>query len=851
MRAAILVLFIVLASLTSPASHAMLGAQDGEAGTPAIASGPSSDTTQGPLWGEVTVELRHLGVGDAARPGDWTGILLDVTDSAASQREAVLRVWFRDADRDVVQYERVAALDPGRALPIWVYARLPGWFRQGQLLSVDVFEAVDNTGPDAEAFPVRAGRLIGQAKLPARRVLDRTTGLIGVFGGRSMGLGEFSGQIINGESLALAHELYEVATGMTPEDLPDRPQGLASFSTLVWTDAPPGRLSLERAAALREWVQGGGHLVVVLPRAGQAWTDEVNNPLYDITPRVRVERREDVDLRPWWRLFSPPLVPKVGSATASGEVGPMLPPPSRQIVQTLPSLPEASPGEADVVLALPGPDAAPVVVRRAVGTGAVTLVGFDLTNSAMANAGLPVADVFWHRVLGTRGTYPTAVEMKEATSGLISRESVTLDRGVAAEIAKTGRSAAGVLLGFVLFVVYWLVAGPGGFGILKFKGLTRHAWLAFLAAAGVFTAIAWTGASLLRPKRVEASHLSMITHVYGQKVQRARGWFNLLLPDYGETRVRIGAPGPDNGVAREGPGQPAISPWESLSTTGPEAGFPDARGYRLNATNPITLYSPSRATVKQFQADWVGESIWKMPRPYSDPAADRPDSIRLIAGSGATTAAGRLVHELPGALEDVAVIVCRGQATITGQRGDRLVFLSSAYKLTDAWKPGDPLDLGVVTNTKGASPGGGASTSYFDTLLESFSADGMDGDTADSAIMGRLTASVLAGQLTPPRRDDKSTQTIARRAMTHGWDVSRWFCQPCIVLVGSISNSKQAPSPIPLAVGTRGDAVVTRGRTLVVWVYPLPTAPPGWAESAEAAGGVTPDESTKPIEGPK
>ena len=96
------------------------------------------------------------------------------------------------------------------------------------------------------------------------------------------------------------------------------------------------------------------------------------------------------------------------------------------------------------------------------------------------------------------------------------------------------------LVGFVLFVVYWLVAGPVGFAILKQKKQTAHSWVVYFLSAVVFTAIAWAGATSLRPKKIEVSHITLFDHVYGQPTQRARVFASVLLPGYGDATVRVG-----------------------------------------------------------------------------------------------------------------------------------------------------------------------------------------------------------------------------------------------------------------------------------------------------------------------
>lgn len=43
---------------------------------------------------------------------------------------------------------------------------------------------------------------------------------------------------------------------------------------------------------MREWVERGGHLVVILPAVGQDWLALSNRELADILPRAEVTRLE-------------------------------------------------------------------------------------------------------------------------------------------------------------------------------------------------------------------------------------------------------------------------------------------------------------------------------------------------------------------------------------------------------------------------------------------------------------------------------------------------------------------------------------------------------------------------------
>lgn len=796
--------------------------------------------------GEVRLELERFGVGGVPRAGDWVGVRVRLLDGSPRQRDVLVRLTLPDPDGDQAVIQRGLTLNPGVWQSIWLYARLPFSFSANDVIPASVHEAVEADPAEAELTGLgqKPGRLLARSLLSLRgtqQVLEPYVGLMGVVGTSAMGLRAYAQRDAAGGWASLGHEATEVVTGLRTDDLPDRWYGLAAFESIVWASGDPAELRGERATALAEWVRRGGHLVVVLPPVGQTWTSRESNELYDLLPLVRITRREGVDLRPMAAMFQKP-------ATSAAP----RPLPSSAVVHELEPLPDASVAEASSILRTPW--GATVVSRRLVGTGAVTLVGIDLSHRAFTQMDALDADVFWHRILGRRGELRTREELAQLSgppeSWVIgSRQPVALDRDVADEIARAGSSAAGVLIGFVVFISYWLLAGPLGFAALRAMGWQRHAWVAFAATAGAFTAIAWGAATLLRPHAPIATHLTFLDHVYGQPVQRARAWMSVLIPKYGSATVSVGESESASGAVR---GRlHALAPWDPpRAATGGGVTFPDLRPYVVDARSQQAIRVPARATVKLFQADWSGGPAWSMPRPVG------PDG----SGSGVVTLAlpnaegqivnrldGVLVHRMPGPLTDVVLLVVEGQRDfrplptgVVRLGADRppLIAQAFAYRLSNyAWEPEEPLDLSLATRRQ--------------RQLEDISAEGLLRSLAGSAghpdafgaparadprgLADRMLALALFPMLEPPDfRDRTRTQHAAlQRRVSHTMDLGRWFTQPCLIVIGHLgSRSEPRPSPVPVYVD--GERVRTEGRTVVRWVYPLPLRPPGFAAREEA-----------------
>lgn len=793
-------------------------AQDdpGDLGDPAAALGVGQ--------GEVAVQVVEFGLGDVVRQGSWAGLRLAVTDRGVRQRELLVRFEIKDADGDTTLYERGLASNPGQRQEIWTYLRLPYQFGARDRLLVRVYE-VEQTDTAAP----RAGRLVGEAFLSARNVARAEAGLIGVIGTRPAGLTQYSeGQDEPYDSRL--HEPMVVATRLNPATMPDAWAGLSQYDVFVWTQGEPVTLGAERADTLRTWVLQGGHLVVVMPQVGGTWlSGELNNPLFDIMPAVRAQRESDYEtgpIRPLLTLREDVVLPDTivahtfeardgGEGTGDGE---------------------------NAFVVLRDPAGAALVVRRQAGLGHVTLVGIDVGDEALARVGVPSAGSFWHRVLGRRGDlrpWSTRLGVGGRPMQPPNRSVRHFDHSIDATIAQTGSPASGVLLGFVVFIAYWLVAGPIGFAVLKKTGRARHAWLAFVGVTAVFTGIAWGGAVLLSPASVRGAHLTIIDHVYGQDVQRTRTWAGLIVPWYGQATVRVGSETDGALVA-------TVSPWMSPEPLAGVGSFPDNRGYRVLGARPESMGFPVRSTMKELSVQWAGPIEWPMPRPVDDAGAPgvlraTPRPAGLPAAEITSEASGRLVHDLPGALHDVVVVVNHGMLDVRPRvSADRPIMDASVFRLAVSWAPGDVLDVAGVTRRTGAEDVSlhafldGRGTAVIRGLTPG--SDRLPGDVR--AVSEQLVIASFINQIGPPptQQTGADAYVAATRRAMHGMDLGVWMTRPCIIVMGHMgvgAGEAGAPCPTPMTIDGRDPNLA--GRTFVRWVYPLEARPPAIL-AASAAG---------------
>lgn len=796
----------------------------------APSTGPQAGTAD-----EVKIQLVSLGLKGRGRPGEWVGVLLQITDTANTPREVVVQWPVMDADGDTATYRRAVTTNPGVKMNVWLYGRLPFRF-SGSVETEFQVVAADETKPGTAGVNVTtagAGKLLGRLpqSLTTGNLADTYIGQWGIVGRPVSGLDLYSVMTTSNRAVPKGHEPVELLDGLRVVDLPDRWMGLSQIPVLVWSnptgDGDPASLTESQATAVREWLQRGGHLVIVMPLVGQGWLAPTNK-LIDVMPRVTIERDEGVDLTKYAPLLRDAEQQRVRAALPKG-----------LSIQNFKPLEGIKPGDA--VSILDGPDGGSVVSRRLVGAGAVTLIGLPLASPAMAVANAVQPDVFWHRVIGRRGALLTTQSLQELiASGKFyeARDPVNVDDGLGASIAKTGEAAKGVLLAFGVFVAYWLLAGPLAFRTLKGRKQTQHAWVAFVLMAGVFTGLAWGGAWLLKPTKTEAQHLTFLDDVYGQNTQHARGWASVLLPRFGNLTIGIQ---PEEGSAQSVHNTAAS--WEPAAAAGLGIDkFPDARAYGVEAAAPADLRVPARSTVKTVQLDWMGAPRWKTPIPLPDAPVRM---VRNVDSAGrAYSLEGKLQHDLPGSLKNVRVIVVYQQFNL-GTGAKETILANTASVVVPEWKAKTPLDLGTLfgVTTQPPSSLDAVMTGLVPALGEGAANRFVNNPRggrrgASTAEEGervlsdeRLTALSFFSMLPPPMQIQGSSSPLARRQSAQGVDLSRWITQPCIIVVGLMSD--EGPTavsggggecPIPLTV--EGELIPTRGKTVVRWVMPLGSNPP-------------------------
>lgn len=786
----------------------------------------------------VDITLETFGVSGHYRPGDFVPIRV-LLKSNLSSPETVQVVWeVPEASGDIAEVMREVAVNTGVPVSVWLYARVLPSTNDQTVFALRVYRDVD--GVRGEEL---GGRIVSPATaITAASRVSPAEGMIAIVGGtNAAGLDEYNvtgSRNINDP--ITGHEYTRLVRGLSVSDLPDRWEGLAPFEAVVWTSGLPSALRQGQADALREYIRRGGHLVIPLPSVGNDWGLGAvgNHPLHDLVP-VAAPRTENVRLSM--------VLPIISKRRQIDE---------RDDIEFPIRVFESFGNGYEPLIALPKPDGRVLSVQRIEGFGRVTFIGVELQSGQLGRprdnrgGGLLEGDVVWNRVLGRRADtlHPTQFatlagpgrDASRLNDGYRREVVVAGGRTILDAISLSGRAAVGIGLAFLLFVAYWLVAGPAGFAVLKSTKRLRHAWVAFFLTSAAFTLLAWGMVKVFGQKSVQVQHLTFLDIVSpppGAAADatpgfRASMWFSVFLPGYGPREISIRSTDGFRDV---------LAPFAAPDVD--PVRFPNVARYVLPVRSPASYEVPARATTKEMYARWMGT-----------PEGDWAGAIEVVEPieydrRGRRLSAGAMGHNLPGRLTNVRLYLVQpirlpnkvyrdgtGQDPIlrTGASGQGL-------NVTQSWAIPD-MEKGAVIRLDTL----GAGIAQFDTEIgrDFTTVTGYEDDdmawqrgaarpaAADPRVQYRLltffSMAPAPAYVQPPGSMGGTRPTI-RRIVGRELDLSAWLARPCIIVMGELVGSE---TPVPLRVSDR--PVESRGLTIVRWIYPLPVTADDVAEEPTA-----------------
>ncbi|MSR29729.1 MAG: hypothetical protein EXS03_09205 [Phycisphaerales bacterium] len=797
----------------------------------------------------VAITLEHFGVGDHVRPGDVIGIQLALTAELDAPTPVEVAWELPDGNGDIAQVTRRIVLSPGEPETVWLYARIPPRVPASNALDEVTVVRLFEERNGARVRLIGSARLSGSSSTTPTTAVDCEDDLIGVIGNGRMGLDVFATPRPGTSSIPSMNSLTRIARGIRVEDLPDSWEGLSPFQTIIWTQENPQALSRDLADALRQWIYRGGALVIVLPEAAEPWgvLSKATHPLSDLMPKWKAERIDAVPVRTILPILS--KSDTLLNARATVPVVIFRDPRSDRAYEPFIFMP--TPRDARTGLAAPRTDSLDgqvVGISRTYGHGRVTILGIDvdsLSRRSLQAGPLPEGDIFWNRILSRRADTPSAQDYSTlagaAPTRLVTSGVALDDMGHGAlvndAIGMKGEAALGILAAFVLFLVYWALAGPVGYGLLSWRKQQRHAWLAFALVAIAFGVGVWAVGRTVSSTRVRAQHLTVIDSIWRSALdersdepafQRAIAWFSAYLPGYGEATIEIAS---DPEVRN------TLTSW-SPPPMGSGEGFPNPAIAKVPMEHPNEVVVSARATSASYEANWIGAvspSWGRMPF-CSD--AERPLVQRVVTGSPVRVSlSGVIEHRLPGPLRNVHMIHVMPLRNDPPRRlrADPLVNEPSdalpnhgRFVILSEWAPSTPIEIAQHLYPGGAMGADETIGSIDEAIRARYSAPFL-GDLFRTRLNTLLNAdrralaldmlgiySMLqppAYLMNPPTAPDS---VRVHRMLARSIDLSPWFTRPCLIVWGTLDA---AECPVPIFVN--GETVPTEGTVIVRTVFPL------------------------------
>lgn len=793
----------------------------------------------------MQITLDTFGIAGSFQPGGCVPVRISLRSELPDTTSVLISFEVPNSDGDIERYTRPVVVAPGQSISRWLYPNLP------PMASADVMRSMIFTVRVHEDDGGQAGREIASTQVSASTAnvtgtpVEMKEQMILVVGNGQLGLRAYQ-QTTSRYSFVPSLNERSIITNAGIRDLPDRWQGYAACTRIVWNDASPRELSIDQANALREWVERGGRLVIVLPEAGDPWGigGQDRSALSEILPTSPPEVRNNVPIASLMQVLSKSGA--IRNSDASMSIRLFDSEKIKEPWEPLAALP--APRDFDGMVRPPTGDSldgAVYAIQRRYGFGWVVVLGIDADSIAkrqLQAGGLPQADVFWNRLLARRGSIPTLEAYRAYWNNEVMRgDNQNFDLGsgtyIIDEIRIGGPSAIlGVLIALGIFIIYWILAGPGSYGLLKSRGLVRYSWMAFMVIAIGFTFIglfaAWSGRALLRAEE-PVRHMTFLDVIDGNETVRATSWFSAYLPGYGNTELMV-------------PGQRNILRTWSPPPSGSLERFPNSDTFEIPTDTPNSLLIPSRATSSHFVTHWQGrlEGDWR----NVPTVAETPIKQTIYPGSPNKFAIeGIIRHGLPWKIVSASVIQITpfrtplpSYVTVDGlsyeQPGDPLPNhgLWVAIKANE-WPVEKALNLAMLMGgTQEILPNGRIAgdlglQSQLDTVfsrdmatdyrLSPFTTTNWKNYLSQIpfmyALFDMLPQPVYLKNQIGYNKADPVVHKI--RWLGRETDVSAWLARPCIMVIATLED---APSPVPLEID--GSRVDSRGTVIVRWIHELP-----------------------------
>jgi hypothetical protein len=586
----------------------------------------------------LKIESVSVGIGDAFKIGEWTALRLEVRASSPQQASIVVEAPDCDAD-PAIQPSPPIEVPAGETR--WIETRFrtgrgvqpprkegsgPSNRIEGEL----VVRLVDAKG--AALCPPRRVRLGDDASFEARPALRPDTPLWVTWSKlpdlRDKGAAARPGEAPAGPSADDGTTEPHVVTLDGLDGLPDDVLALQSIDFLIFPTAKRsdgksllGDLTPARSALLREWVLGGGNLLITVGSEEAAYRA---SPLAEWVP-AKVEGgarlRQLVDLD---RFSDTGTAVRFSEAIPAAQIAAL---PLRNVL--------VKQGSGPLIAAVP------------YGFGLVTLCGLDLEKRPFP--AWPSLPAVLRKLAGiqVRSTRQQAQTNRQLTHTGVT-DLATQFQGAQEDFPAVERPSHWWVMG--LLFAYLAVIGPLDYLIVgRWLRRPEWTWLTLLILIGLGAGAAAWGAARANGRGLLVNQFDLIDIDEESQTSRGRSWASLYSPENHRYAVSI-EPARGGASPEILTGSPRLSwcgvPESSIGgiyrSSGTSLG---GRSYRFSADGATVENLPVlQWSTKTLSAEW---SI----------APTAPLVESQLESSGAGRLVGTLTHHLPAPLEDVMLVV--------------------------------------------------------------------------------------------------------------------------------------------------------------------------------------------------
>jgi hypothetical protein len=292
-----------------------------------------------------------------------------------------------------------------------------------------------------------------------------------------------------------------VQANWTLDNIPDRTQGLGSVNTLFFSDVDTSALTSAQQEAIRDWVIGGGQLIVI---GGAAWqaTSAGLGDLLPFTPEGSLTMPDASALGDWLRQPGDELAAE--GIVAAGE----LKPGASVLVQQ---------GEQ------------PLLIRGTLGAGTIDYLALDPGTAPLR--GWSGLDDLWMTIATTTDSQPPwNPGLGSSWTGVQAAVNVLPGVNLLPDVLP--------LCGFL--AAYILLIGPVNYLVLNRLNRRELAWVTMPIFIIIFSALAWVVGFNLRGNEVTVSRLAVIESWPNTDRARVQQVVGLLSPRRARYDLTVG-----------------------------------------------------------------------------------------------------------------------------------------------------------------------------------------------------------------------------------------------------------------------------------------------------------------------